>query len=188
MSPSLRVACVVLMLPVASGAERLLATHEYAASECTVALESYEGVTGAHLRLRPACELSLDSTRRALADLLPRALTSTARPPVLSLFLGRIVEYPWLSERLVDAALQSGQWSAKRGQLRSGATPNINAFVADLLKQDAELRAMLPGWELTSVTAEKVLIGPAKKYLATASPHDKAPFDAMLWLRLRPEQ
>lgn len=94
MSLSLRIVCVVLMLPVASGAERLLAAYEYVASECTVVLESHEGVTGAHLRLRPACELSLASTRRALADLLPRALASTARPPELSLFLGRIVEYP----------------------------------------------------------------------------------------------
>jgi hypothetical protein len=102
----------------------------------------------------------------------------------LSVFLGRIEEYPWLSEAMARAARESPGWSPRRGRMR-GAQASINAFVADLLVNDPTLGAILPGWQLTGVSVEKVLVGQAERYLPGAGLSGRLPFDAMCWLRWR---
>jgi hypothetical protein len=170
--------------PLYAGHAEPIVFH-YTAGECEVALEMLSSDERPSLRLRPACKLGLESTGAALASLLPRALNSAPSADAISLFMGRVEEYPWLSGALADAALQSPRWNARRGRLR-GDEQGINAFTADLLRADQSLQTLLPGWELRSVGVEKVLIGPSEKYAPQAMLKGKAPFDAMFWLHYEP--
>lgn len=157
----------------------------HAARECEVALEVLPADRQPSLRLRPACNLSLESTRAALAAMLPRALEDAPAAGAISLFMGRVEEYPWLSGGLADAALVSPRWDGRHGELRDG-DQGINAFVAELLRADPRLQTLIPGWTLRSVSVEKVLVGPSEQYAPMASRRGNAPFDAMFWLRYEP--
>jgi hypothetical protein len=173
----------ILLSARAGGGEPVVLRH--AARECEVALEVQPGDQQPSLRLRPACKLSLESTHAALAAMLPEALSDAPAAGAISLFMGRVEEYPWLSGGLVDAALVSPRWDARHGRLRDG-DQGINAFVGELLRADRRLQALLPGWTLRSVSVEKVLVGPSEQYAPTAALSGNAPFDAMFWLRYEP--
>ncbi|MEZ5444979.1 MAG: hypothetical protein R3F45_04240 [Gammaproteobacteria bacterium] len=176
-------AVAILLSARAGGAEPVVLRH--AASECEVALEVQPSDRQPGLRLRPACKLGLESTRAALAAMLPEALNDAPAAGAISLFMGRVEEYPWLSGGLADAALVSPRWDARHGRLREG-DQGINAFVAGLLRADPRLQTLLPGWTLRSVSVEKVLVGPSEQYAPMASRRGDAPFDAMFWLRYQP--
>lgn len=163
----------------------LVATAEssgFAARECTVGLEFGEQTPVPTLRLRPACRLGLESTRAAIAALLAGAPPESAAATSISIFIGRIEEYPWLSAALAQAAQHSPQWNARRGRMKE-ANGLINRFVADLVMARPELHSLLPGWRLTAVSVEKVLVGEAERYLPGAGLRGNLPFDAMCWLR-----
>ena len=173
------------LLTIASArADIVLASYEYAAPECTVSIEKHQGTTDVYFRVRlePGCEVSLPSAQAALQTVIPQVLEPANAE--FSLFLGRLVEYPWLSTTLADAALQSPEWNGKRGRMRSH--PNrINAFVMEILRANKDLQSILPDWEINSISVEKVLVGPTEKYAPQATRSGKAPFDAMCWLRYR---
>lgn len=176
-------AVAILLSSRAGVGEPVVLRH--AARECEVALEVQPPDRQPSLRLRPACKLGLESTRAALAAMLPEALNDAPAAGAISLFMGRVEEYPWLSGGLVDAALVSPRWDARHGRLRDG-DQGINAFVAELLRADPRLQTLIPGWALRSVSVEKVLVGPSEKYAPTATLKGNAPFDAMFWLRCEP--
>lgn len=100
-------------------------------------------------------------------------------PPLLSLALGRAVTHPWISGHLMDAARSDAQWRA-----RVARTPRArrDRLVAELLEQRAFLdRLSVPfagsPYQVTGVSYEKVLWNEAG-----------LPFDAQLWLRLKPRR
>ncbi len=176
-------AAAILLTARASGGDPVVLHH--AARECEVALEYQPSDRRHTLRLRPACRLGLESTRAALAAMLPRALDNEPAGGTISVFMGRVEEYPWLSGGLTDAALMSPRWDARHGRLRGG-DQGINAFVAGLLRADQRLQTLLPGWTLRHVSVEKVLVGPSDKYAPTAALKGNGPFDAMFWLTCEP--
>jgi hypothetical protein len=142
-----------------------LRPHSTAFEDCAMDEATYVRVVGEWLRARPAHAVRLDS-----------------------LSLGRAVAHPWLSRHLAEQALNDPEWArAARGS--SGAH---NAYVSRLLaRPDVLLRldAAFAGsaYAVFAVSVEKVLIGPAADYAApgTAS-RRRVPFDAQVWLRLRP--
>lgn len=176
-------AAAILLSARASGGAPVVLRH--AARECEVALEYQPSDPRRTLRLRPACRLGLESTRAALAAMLPRALENPPAGGTISLFMGRVEEYPWLSGGLVDSALVSPRWDARHGRLRDGGQ-GINAFVAELLRADQRLQTLLPGWTLRHVSVEKVLVGPSDRYAPAAALKGDGPFDAMFWLTWEP--
>lgn len=145
------------------------------------------------LRLRVGCPLSLDDLLQGVDRLL--ATAGPDLPAPASLALGRIVEYPWLVERLARAALADPGWDAARGRPR---TAGDNAYVAGLLERGrlvSELadRFAAEGFALRVAGVEKVLAGavgeaPELRALADAGvdPAARLPFDAQLWLRVEP--
>lgn len=183
-------AAAIAGLSIGAHAVTLIGKFDYQAIECKVVLESYEDLLHPDLRLRPACALSLASTRGALAELLPRALPERFNPETLVLFLGRIEEYPWLSERLAHAAFASADWDVHKGRVREDTDTHANRFVGQLLEQDELLRTLVPGWDVYAVSVEKVLVRRVADLttfrLPEAKPGDKVPVDALLHLRLRP--
>lgn len=145
------------------------------------------------LRLRVGCPLPLVELLQGVERLL--AVAGPELPVPASLAMGRIVEYPWLAERLARAAQADPGWDARRGRPREG---HENRYVAELLARErllAELteRFASAGFVLRVAGVEKVLVGraaevPELRALAAegGDPAARLPFDAQLWLRLEP--
>lgn len=123
----------------------------HAAPECPVRLESRVEDGRRMLRARPACPLGFDSSRDAMRALLAHA----GGDAEVRVMLGRLVDYPWLSALLERS--------------RAGTA---NAQVAQALRALPELGHLFPGWRLSAVSVEKVLV------------RNGGPHDAIVWLTL----
>jgi len=143
------------------------------------------------LRLRVGCPLALADLLQGMDRLL--ATAGPDLPAPASLAIGRIVEYPWLAERLARAALADPGWDARRGRPRAGGDER---YVADTLERRRLLseladRFAAEGLALRVAGVEKVLVGdvagfPELRGLAAdgVDPAARLPFDAQLWLRI----
>jgi hypothetical protein len=125
--------------------------------------------------------------RGALAETLDGLLRAARSDRALpfNLFLGRIVELPWLSRELALAARGSQGWDMRAGRPRAG---DPDRFVAGLLANSAALRDLFPSYTITSVSVEKVLVPTRAMIRARTAgdhvPDERLPYDAMLWVRL----
>jgi hypothetical protein len=159
-----------------------------------IQLELYDD--GISMRLRLAGPTDLETATLALTSLLAQAFPSGAWPPARRSFdLGRIVEHPWLSQQLAEAALRSSRWNATTGRPRTG---NDNLAVMQLIDDDKLLAAWVPifgryGAVIRNSSVEKVLVGRVgdTEELAPLAKDPslvgkKLPFDAILWLHLEP--
>ncbi|MGH6946222.1 MAG: hypothetical protein ACREDZ_02745 [Kiloniellales bacterium] len=137
-----------------------------------------------------SCRLERADTLDALARSLS-ALEAEGGPIVYrSIFLGRIVDYEWLSRHLADAAARSADWSTATGKPNNGAT--LNSFAAGLLAEPEILAATSAaakpaGYRVTGVSCEKVLV--SDPGLQAVQPDwvaagKRLPFDALCWLIL----
>ena len=127
-----------------------------------------------------------DTLRAALAH--PSWATQPAQPA--SLFLGRLVDFPWLSAYLARAAAADPGWNARLGK---PVRDEINHYVGTLLSRAAIVETIEPalvagGYRIAGASVEKVLVGPAQRIpaLGEKGPSGRLPFDAQLWFRLEP--
>lgn len=157
------------------------------AAKCAVDLQVLEKSDQfLSIKLRNACGLGKPQVQSALAGLRRDAFAQGGAPRMLRTYLGRAVDYPWVSLAMGKAALNSKEWDSVAGKTRRRA---INSYVAALLGVSGALDDLLPGWSLQSISVEKVLVQPATKIAGLAtSPKDKSllPYDAMLWLTWAP--
>jgi hypothetical protein len=141
---------------------------------CAIALEVQQGWT----RLRPACPVTRQQTRETILGVTSKADTNELR-----LALGRIVDYPWLSELLARQASSSRHWDPK------GDAGKDNRYVAAALAGMPEFTALFPGWQVAGVSVEKVLRKPAAELPlpqgAPIPPKTLLPYDAILWVILK---
>lgn len=164
------------------------------ARPCKTTHEIADG--GRSLRLRPGCPLSLPDTSAALTALLQEAFPDgRMKVDRASLELGRIVQYPWLSKALADAALRSPVWEQKKGR---GRRTKDNPAVASILDTRRVLAPLIPTFARFGIRAragsvEKVLVGEVGKTPELAplektptAMGKKLPYDAILSLRLEP--
>jgi len=174
----------------ASSQERVILSEQ--AGECRLTVEADDHWRTLRLRaLHPQyknCHIDRDS----MLQILGRALSddAVARPEgaYSSLFIGRIIDYPWLSQYLATAAWRDRGWNSKRGRPRSA---EINTYVAALLSRRELLAQLTPafcdsGYEIVGVNVEKVLVGTFRDVPdhSGAVQAGRVPFDAMLWFRL----
>jgi len=150
---------------------------------------------GAQLRLRAdGCALSLPETAAAIEALLGEAWDGKRMPiERASLGLGRIVDYPWLSKALAEAAMKSPVWDPKKGRGRRGGD---NAAVASMVDTRRLLQPLAPvfaryGAKARAGSVEKVLVakvGDGDELAAVAGQKlaegKRLPYDAILWVRL----
>jgi hypothetical protein len=163
------------------------------AGACRLSIEADEEwhtlrLRAQHPRYQP-CDIGQD----AVLDILASAFAKTA-PPALqdgytSLFIGRLIDYPWLSHFLAETAHKDKRWNKKKGR---PIKMDINAYVARLLFDQELLKPMQTelsrhGYRIAGASVEKVLVGsfrdlpgPERKNLT-----GRIPFDAQLWLRLQ---
>ena len=158
------------------------------AGACALVLEEYDG-RYYHLRQRGEGGAPGDACEATAAELsagLDRLLGGADPAGEISLFLGAVGDIPGLSAELVQAARASAGWDRVAARPRSG---DVNGFVAALLEDGAVLRGILPGFVVTGVSVEKVLV-PSRQMLRERTPGDgvpdaRLPYDAQLWVRLR---
>ncbi len=153
----------------------------FAAPECEVAFERFEE-TRTILRVRPACPIGFTSTQTAVRQILQQAGDAA----VVTLSLGRIERYPWLSDALARQASSSRRWDAAAGRPVAG---HSNAYVAAALRGMPEFTVLFERWQVAGVSVEKVLWKRAAELQlpagAPVSPRAKLPYDAILWVTLQ---
>lgn len=134
------------------------------------------------------CRIDEASLRGAIGQALSSPTARQAR--YSSVFLGRLVDYPWLSTHLARAAAADPAWSPRTGKPARG---DVNGYVGTLLSRPVVTDRIQPaleaaGYRIVAASVEKVLVSPAREIpgLGDDRVSGRLPFDAMLWLRLEP--
>jgi hypothetical protein len=160
--------------------------------ECSLTVESHD--TWHTLKLRAYhpkyryCHIDKDSMLSALSIAFLNTELPKFEGNYSSLFIGRLIDYPWLSQYLAVAAYRDDRWDSRRGKPTAN---NINKYVSkvlskkDLLSQIEEIFAK-SGYRIIGVSAEKVLVGGFREvplYQGDMAP-GLVPYDALVWFRL----
>ena len=160
--------------------------------QCTRRLEADDRWRTLRLRVLPetsACRFSQASVQALLAAVGELGPPTDPEQAYTSLFLGRLVDYPWPSSQLATTAARDPGWDAVRGR---PVGRSINSYVGAQLSRpevlaffEAPLAA--GGYRVTAVTVEKVLVGRCgdlPQVGTAAQCAGTVPFDAMVWLVL----
>lgn len=159
--------------------------------ECNLTVDANERWHTLRLRVHPETRTCLIEKGTMLAA-LKGAFSKTGPPipegPYSSLYIGRLIDYPWLSQYLADTAARDGRWDRKRGKTTG---MDINRYVSNLLFRKevtgpVEEALSGGGYKVVSVTVEKVLVGSCREVpLYRGKPvSGKVPYDAQVWFRL----
>jgi hypothetical protein len=158
--------------------------------ECSLTVEVREHL----LRLRAHhpegrnCLVDKDSMLSALSEAFSKTGLSKSEGAFTSLFIGRLIDYPWLSQYLALTAQKDKKWNAKKGK---PLVLNVNQYVSGVLSQKEILDQIETivekiGYRVTGVSVEKVLVGGLREVPQYTG--DKAvglfPFDAQVWFRI----
>jgi hypothetical protein len=192
--PCIFALAAVLALPATgiSYQERLILSVEE--GRCSLRVEADDEARILRLRVHPSypkCYATKESMQKAL-----KAVFSKTDPPKLegiytSLFLGRLIDYPWLCEYLVASAYKDPRWDKNKGK---PVSMDINKYVSTILSSK-EVTAQFEdafgdkGYRIKAVSVEKVLVGGFRDvplHQGEMAP-GKVPFDAMIWFRLEKE-
>jgi hypothetical protein len=162
------------------------------AGRCWLSVETNEVWRTLRLRVHPEypdCHIEKEAMLSALGTAFSQANPAKLGGSYSSLFIGRLIDYPWISQYLAVAAHNDAAWDARRGKPRTGG---INSYVATLLSRQ-EITAPVDealagaGYRVISVTVEKVLVGGFREvplYQGKMA-RGKVPYDAQVWFRLR---
>jgi hypothetical protein len=178
-----------LIAPVEAYRAQVIFSME--AGKCSLTVESDNQSHTLRLRVHPEyndCHISKDTMLSVL-----KAAFSKTEPPkpegnYSSLYIGRLIDYPWLSQYLATAAYRDTRWNKKRGRPEA---LDINKYVANILSRK-EITAQIEeaftasGYRVISTTVEKVLIGNFRSVplYQGEMPPGKVPYDAQVWFRL----
>ncbi len=116
------------------------------------------------LRIRPHENAFLNCTvsREQFNELIRDALGNPEdkQTNFKSLFMGRLIDHPWISKYLAVRALEYDDWNSKTGKLTG---EDINSFVRRIL-ESPELLSQIQepftdtGYTVTGASVEKVLV------------------------------
>jgi len=160
--------------------------------ECSLTVESNDKWHTLRLRAHHPKYKGCHTTRDEMVLALDEAFLKTDSPKLegtySSLSIGRLIDYPWLSQYLSTAAYRDRGWDSKRGKPMA---MDINKYVSQLLFRKeliAQIEAPFTkgGYRIVSVTVEKVLVGGFREvplFQGKMFP-GKVPYDAQVWLRL----
>jgi hypothetical protein len=175
---------------IASSQELVIVSSK--AGECDLTVESNEKWHTLRLRAHhpkyKGCHIDKDS----MVSVLSAAFSKNDSPKLdwsySSLSIGRLIDYPWLSQYLATTAYRDHRWDSKKGK---PAAMDINKFVSQVLFRK-ELMAQIEtvfekgGYRIVGVTVEKVLVGGFREvpfYQGKMHP-GRVPYDAQVWFRL----
>lgn len=161
--------------------------------ECELSVESNEKWQTLRLRAHHPKYKGCHITRDDMLRVLERAFSKSDSPKIegnySSLFIGRLIDYPWLSQYLATNAYHDAGWDLKKGK---PAVIDINKYVSQVLFRKeliAQIEAPFSngGYRIFGVTVEKVLVGGLREvplYEGKIFP-GKVPYDAQVWFRLK---
>jgi hypothetical protein len=175
---------------IALSQERVIVSSKV--GECDLTVESNENQHTLRLRAHhpryKGCPIDKDSmvsvlTAAFLKNDLPKLEGSYS-----SLSIGRLIDYPWLSEYLATTAYHDQKWDSQKGR---PAAMDINKYVSRLLFRKewmAQIETALRkgGYRVVGVSVEKVLVGGFREvpfYQGEMHP-GRVPYDAQVWFRL----
>jgi hypothetical protein len=160
--------------------------------ECSLTVESNDQWHTLRLRAHHPKYKGCHIDRDAMLSALSAAFLKTESPKLegsySSLFIGRLIDYPWLSQYLSVTAYRDNGWDSKRGK---PVSMGINKYVSNVLS-GKELMAQMEatfakgGYRVVSTTVEKVLVGGFHEvplYQGDIHP-GRVPYDAQVWFRL----
>lgn len=162
-----------------SGCHQSIATDE-----CAPIVESSRSETSFGMRAPgEGCAIDEDSYRRAVRRWLDRRATDTA--PIEHFYLGRVIDYPWISQHLARAAIRSPEWDLKTGTSKNTDIHPYILVESFLLQEEFRQRLDAPfvdtPYTIGHFDTEKVLIGDASTVLAEYEENPgKVPFDTLL--------
>lgn len=182
------------VVPALAYKERVLVSATE--GSCTLRVEMDEQSRTLRLRVlpgAPACAFTAATVHSVLGTALTQAAQEQSAEVFPSLFLGRLVDYPWISLALATFASTDSRWDARKGRPVSG---HVNGYVREAL---ARLGMLAPidqvlaanGYRVRAVEVEKVLVARCREL---RSPErelhclGRVPFDAMVWLVLAKEE
>ena len=174
----------------ASSQERVIAISK--AGECDLTVEANDKWHTLRLRAHHPKYKGCLIDEASVAQVLSAAFSSSDPPKLAgsysSLSIGRLIDYPWLSQYLAATAYRDAGWNPKKGK---SIAMDINRFVSQLLSKK-ELTAQIEtaleggGYKVAGVTVEKVLVGGFREvplYQGEMHP-GRVPYDAQVWFRL----
>jgi len=159
--------------------------------KCSLRVEADDQSRILRLRIQPEypdCHVTKDAMQTVL-----RAAFLKTEPPKLegtytSLYLGRLIDYPWLCEYLALSAYKDPRWDKKRGK---PVSMDINNYVSTIILSKEvtthfEEAFGDSGYRIRSVSVEKVLVGRFRDVPLYRGKMDrgKVPFDGQVWFRL----
>lgn len=183
------IALLVIVTPAIPHQERLIVSEK--AGSCSLTVEADDEARTVRLRVIPngqGCHIE----KSLMLETLRLAFSKTDQPKLegvySSLCIGRLIDYPWLSQYLASSALKDPAWDRKKGK---PANLDLYRYVKNLLARkevageiDKALEA--GGYRVVSVTIEKVLVGGLRDvplYQGRIAP-GKVPLDAIVWFIL----
>jgi len=160
--------------------------------ECDLRVESIEKEHILRLRAHHPKHKGCRIDKNSMVSVLTAAFLKND-PPKLeggysSLSIGRLIDYPWLSQYLATTAYYDQGWDSRKGK---PAAMDINKYVSQLLSRK-ELLAQIEtpfakgGYKVNRVSVEKVLVGGFREvpfYQGKMVP-GRVPYDAQVWFRL----
>ena len=160
--------------------------------ECSLSVESNDKWHTLRLRAHhpkyKGCHITRDEMLLALDEAFSKTESPKLEASYSSLLIGRLIDYPWLSQYLATAAYQDRGWDSKRGR---PVVMDINKYVSNVLSRKELLTQIEPpfvkgGYKFIGVTVEKVLVGSFREvplYQGEMA-SGRVPYDAQVWFRL----
>jgi hypothetical protein len=180
-----------LVAPVTGSSyqERLILSMDE--GSCSFRVEADDEARILRLRVHPAYP-ECYATRETMQKVLKEAFSKT-NPPKLegfygSLFLGRLIDYPWLCEYLAATAYRDPKWDSRKGK---PVSMELYKYVSAILSSSEVISQFEDafgdsGYTIRAVTLEKVRVGrfsDVPLYRGKMLP-GKVPVDAVVWFRL----
>ncbi len=191
---SLYIVCLLLIIflggTMAAAQDRVIVSMNV--GECVLGVEENDQWQSLRLRAHHPrgrnCHIDRDSMLSVLGEAFLKTGLSKLAGSRPSLSIGRLIDYPWLSQYLASTAFRDKAWDAKKGK---PVAMDINRYVAQLLSR-RELLAQLEevvakgGYRIIGVSVEKVLVAGFREvplYQGAMEP-GLFPYDAIVWFRL----
>ena len=175
---------------MASSQERVIVSSKV--GECNLTVESNENQHTLRLRAHHPKYKGCPIDKNSMVSVLTAAFLKNDSPKLegsySSLSIGRLIDYPWLSQSLATTAYRDQRWDSKKGK---PAAMDINKYVSQLLFRkewmvEIETAFEKGGYRVVGVSVEKVLVGGFREvpfYQGEMHP-GRVPYDAQVWFRL----
>lgn len=163
------------------------------AGECTVSVEANDEWHTLRLRAHhpdyKGCHIAEDGMIKPLEAAFLKTEFPALKGDYSSLSIGRLIDYPWLSQYLADTAYSDHGWNSKKGKPVGMGFNNYVAHILFNLKLLESLQTTLAkaGYRIVGVSVEKVLVGGFHDVPLYRGDHVRGsvPYDAQIWFRLQ---